>query len=742
MKGLKGIICIALTLLFTNITFGENTAIQPPKNAITVKGNLNLGITVYLQKIQNNAEIILHSGCNEWIMLPDGGIVLKNNPKFGLTVKQQMIKNDSRIILHEGYNKWKILPNGAIVLKNNPKFGLTVNQQNLKNNSLIILHEGYNKWSSNLNSSTTNSNSTTNANPKPKPIKVTGQDAVYIEYAQNGKVIGHFKEISPNTWGEFKKGKAEVHATFQLSRRGPWSVFLYDKSRGMNLTLNLHTKAGSIGGNKFCTITKTRRMEWFPYSPPENTSTVSYSFTLQTMNLTKFPKRVKNNYDYSEAYYVSYAPNKNITIVNALERSTIDWDFENAGNGYYRLRSAKNSYLSVHNSGKADGTNLKNNAKLGTNNQLFRFEQNAQGNIRIVSRLGNNLYLGHANVSNGIGNLVLRNGDKGYNTTFKLIPRRTISSKASGTLELFAEQYAAPVSNKPVTQAELNGFHTIVYRDGILQQVSGQKDWVRLDGNKKVVDVLKEVSRRGGQIYLKTYNSFVYDFPLNLAASHEAYYDININMEMKRVEKFQNSYTGKSSISAVSDKYYDLGKSGTGTTCKEFRVITFRGMVTLAYATNNVWGKSDKMCSGPAANREKQMFKSACLEHDKNWAAPWKLADYNNETGQSISDAIFLIDLKGIVDDSDNPIDHTAVGFFYRGVRATKQGNSNYEKGRQYENQYHRVIFTAEKKTKDILTNIVDEEYSEDMIDYIFIGGEAVKNFFEDDVADFFSDMF
>ena len=246
----------------------------------------------------------------------------------------------------------------------------------------------------------------------------------------------------------------------------------------------------------------------------------------------------------------------------------------------------------------------------------------------------------------------------------------------------------------------------------------------------------------GGQIYLETYNSFVYDFPLNLTASHEAYYDININMQMKRVEKFKNSYTDKSKISATSDKYYDLGKSGTGTTCNEFRVITFRGMVTLAYATNNVWGESDKMCSGPAANREKQMFKSACLEHDKNWSAPWKLAGYNNETGQSVSDAIFLIDLKGIVDDSDNPIDHTAVGFVYRGVRATKQGNRNYEKGGQYENQYHRVVFTAEKKTKDILTKIVTEEYSDDLIDDIFVAGEAVKNFFADDVADFFSDMF
>lgn len=689
MNRLKGIICVIMVLFFANIAIGENNKnqITAPKDAITVKGNLNLGITVYLQKIQNDAEVIMHSSCNEWIMLP----------------------------------------NGEIVLKNNPKFGLTVNQQSLKNNSLVILHQGYNQWSTNMK------------NPKPVPEKATGQNTVYAEYANKGEVIGHFKEIDENTWGEFKKGRGDVHATFTLKNRDAWSIYLYDGSRGMNLTLNLHTKQILVGNNKIYDITKFAAMEWFPYSPPENTSTVSYDFTLQTMNYTKYPKRVEN-IDYSKAYYVSYAPNKNITIVNALERSTVEWYFENLGNGYYNLRNRTNNYLSVHNSGTADGTNLKMNAKLNRDNQSFRFEQNVQGNIRIISKLGDNLYVGHANVSNGIGNLVLRNGDKGYNTIFRLIPRKTISQKATGSLELFAQQYAAPVSNKPVTQAELNGMQTIVYSDGILQQVSGQNDWVRLDADNKVVDVLKEVSRKNGEIFLETYNSFVYDFPLNSAASHEAYYDINIDLQTKRVKKFHPSGTEGAIISATSNKYYALGNNAKGEACTEFRVVIFRGMVTMAYASTNAFGKSDKVCSG-GLEREKNMFKPACLNHDKNWAAPWRLAGYNNKAGQPISDAIFLIDLKAIVDDSNNPIDHTAVGFFYRSVRASKQGLEAYHQGRSVEGDYHRVIFTAEQKTKDILTNIVTEEYAKDLVDDIFRAGEGVKDFFWYEYGDWFRGM-
>ena len=136
----------------------NNWAINGP---IRVKGKEKLGLTVLNQNQNNNTQIILHEGLNEWVMLSNGAIVLKNNQKLGLTVLNQNLTNGAKIILHEGYNLWTVLSNGAIVLKNNPKLGLTVLNQNLKDNAEIILHEGYNTWTSQI--------PTTAPTPTPAP---------------------------------------------------------------------------------------------------------------------------------------------------------------------------------------------------------------------------------------------------------------------------------------------------------------------------------------------------------------------------------------------------------------------------------------------------------------------------------------------------------------------------------------------------------------------------------------------
>ena len=88
------------------------------------------------------------------------------------------------------------------------------------------------------------------------------------------------------------------------------------------------------------------------------------------------------------------------------------------GGGYYAIETAlkQKTYLSAHNSGTADNTNLKLNNPVG-NNQHFRMEKNASGAYRFVSRLGSNLYLGANDSGN---NLVLRRGDKGSKTSFRL----------------------------------------------------------------------------------------------------------------------------------------------------------------------------------------------------------------------------------------------------------------------------------------------------------------------------------
>ncbi len=101
------------------------------------------------------------------------------------------------------------------------------------------------------------------------------------------------------------------------------------------------------------------------------------------------------------------------------------------GNGYYAIETAlkQKIYLSAHNSGTADNTNLKLNNPVGKN-QHFRVEKNSRGTYRFISRLGSGLYLG-ANDSGD--NIVLRRGDKGKKIYFQLIPSRTSTSSTPAT---------------------------------------------------------------------------------------------------------------------------------------------------------------------------------------------------------------------------------------------------------------------------------------------------------------------
>lgn len=80
---------------------------------------------------------------------------------------------------------------------------------------------------------------------KPKAIiKANGQTVTYATFSKNGKPYGSFKQTGPKKWAEYK-GNRKDHE-FTETRRGPWSVFLTDKNRGISITVNLHTKKVSI----------------------------------------------------------------------------------------------------------------------------------------------------------------------------------------------------------------------------------------------------------------------------------------------------------------------------------------------------------------------------------------------------------------------------------------------------------------------------------------------------------------
>mgnify|MGYP000577486798 CR=1 FL=1 len=81
----------------------------------------------------------------------------------------------------------------------------------------------------------------TNNSTKPKAkIKANGQTVTYATFSKNGRAYGSLKQIGPKKWAEYK-GSRKDHE-FTETRRGPWSVFLTDKTRGVSITVNLHTK--------------------------------------------------------------------------------------------------------------------------------------------------------------------------------------------------------------------------------------------------------------------------------------------------------------------------------------------------------------------------------------------------------------------------------------------------------------------------------------------------------------------
>ena len=825
MKKIKFLFALVFLLALNTLSA------QNRKDAIRVQKDLKLGLTVYLQKVQNNAEIILHEGCNEWTMLPNGGIVLKDKPEYGLTVFHQKIQNDSKIILHKGYNKWKVLSNGAIVLKTNPKFGLTVKNQSVKNNSVIILHEGYNKWKTNFASVQSNNPTVVTNNSTTKKVKASTLKAVNVSKA--GKAAGSFEKIGNKKWGEFKLNKNTIHAEFEETHRGPFSVFLHDKKRNIKVILNLHTKKVSVGGNPYFDITsasdkmvlsgysvgkvritgnsyiKMMENEWHRTS----SSGVENIYVEQSKNknevqlISKYGKTirkvkidVKNNKVTSNTSGASFS---NGTFTEAIKEvktrpsvlpatpPTKLMDGGKVGDKCYILTSVENrsKVIDIVASGRNDGTRVNLwGKKIKNNNQLFWFapvskyefmmvphhtldklhggptadsksrsaisfsksnpsqvsikagrKNNEDGNPKPNSNLSIQLFEVDNGAMNSNETHVAIKTKKGYFTVKegKLIITEKFEGIAStfvfektdeqgAPLGLFSQQYAAPVPQRPLTAAQVRSINTVILEGGKLEKYKNTKTWVRKNASGKVIDVLQETSRNNGQIYLRTENTLSKAFPLSLKLTDlriTSNYLTNHNGIIVDFVKSTNSNT----LSMPSGYNY-------------LNILKFRGMVVMMYATNKETFTDG--CSG-GAPREKKIFRKACDSHDDNWAAPWRMAGYTDEVGQKNSDAIFLADMKDIAGNGwDREV---AAGAFFRAVRSTDEGQGNFKQSRGKENSRHKMLYKPEQKVRDAFSNIIKNEYSDDVLDDVvnFIGD--VKDFGSDawdETKGFFESIF
>ncbi len=87
---------------------------------------------------------------------------------------------------------------------------------------------------------------------KPTSNVVNGYSVNYIDFGQNGNKLGVYEQIGDKKWREVGSKRGASSFNFVETQRDEWSVYLLDKSRNVNIQLDLHTKKVmySVGGGK------------------------------------------------------------------------------------------------------------------------------------------------------------------------------------------------------------------------------------------------------------------------------------------------------------------------------------------------------------------------------------------------------------------------------------------------------------------------------------------------------------
>ncbi len=70
---------------------------------------------------------------------------------------------------------------------------------------------------------------------------VNGRNVRSVVYGQGDQRKGEFRKLSPQQWGEMGDS-GQLNFRFDEVQRDDWSVYLLDKSRGVSLQLDLHTR--------------------------------------------------------------------------------------------------------------------------------------------------------------------------------------------------------------------------------------------------------------------------------------------------------------------------------------------------------------------------------------------------------------------------------------------------------------------------------------------------------------------
>lgn len=78
---------------------------------------------------------------------------------------------------------------------------------------------------------------------------VNGRNAASVSVGKEGRKTGEFRQQGPGRWVEIDGSERQTYR-FDEVRRDDWSVYLIDRSRNVNLQLDLHTRKVMIGEAK------------------------------------------------------------------------------------------------------------------------------------------------------------------------------------------------------------------------------------------------------------------------------------------------------------------------------------------------------------------------------------------------------------------------------------------------------------------------------------------------------------